>query len=173
MSGKLVPYRASEKLESFLLSNCGPYFVCDTGTCMTDLQALKEWKIKHGEERFDTPIPVYPYASDSPFSEQADYAYQAWHDRLHAEGEYEFDMAGEIKLAAYQMALAHHAGLPDSDCWALFFHVYARVLYHYYHDGMDPPHRAEFITACFVYGCRNAALGCYLDQYNDYPAQEH
>jgi hypothetical protein len=161
----LQPWRASPALESFLLANCGPHFVCNEGTCMPDLESLIAWKQEHGDRCHEVPIPVYPYAEDSPFSPEADAAYQAWHDRLHAQEEYEFDMGGEIKLASYQFALAHHAGLPAEDCWGLFYFVYARVMYHYYHDGNEPPHRAKFVQACFKYGCKAAAMGCYEEQY--------
>lgn len=165
MVSKLAPYKASKELEAFLCEHCGPYFVCNEGTCMGDLEALLRWKAEHGEARYQVPIPVYPYSEDSPFSPEADAAYQAWHDRLHAEGEYAFDMAGELELASYQLGLAHHAGLAEEDCWALFYHVYARVLYHYFHNGSDPVNRAEFITACFLYGCQAAARGEHEEQY--------
>lgn len=165
---QLQPYRFGPEIEQFLAAHCGPHFVCNEGTCMPDLNSLVRWKEQHGDDRFSTPIPVYPYSPDSPFSPEGDAAYQAWHDRLHAEHEYAFDMGGEIKLASLQFALAHHAGVPDRDCYALFYFVYARVMYHYWHDGVDPSDRARFITACFVYGCKEAAKGCYEEQYSDY-----
>lgn len=164
MSGLHTPYRFGPELEQFLLGQCGPHFVCHEGTCMPDLDHLVRWKEKNGECRFQTPIPVYPYSPDSPFSPEADAAYQAWHDRLHAENEYQFDMGGELRLAALQFALAHHAGVPDGDCWALFYFVYARVMYMYWHGGNEPPNRAVFLTACFTYGCKEAAKGYYEDQ---------
>lgn len=169
MSECLLPrYRVSRQLEDFIKSQAGPHFVCDTGTCMTDLAALERWKEQYGDNRFSTPIPVYPYKEDSPFSCEGDAAYQAWHDRLHAEGEYEFTISGEIRLAGLHMALTKRAGLADSDCMFLYHFIVSRVMYQYWHDGNDPPDRARFISACFQYGCQSAARGDYEMQYADY-----
>lgn len=164
----LPPYRVSAALEAFMLTLAGAHYVCDGGTCMPDLSALVRWKESNGDERFITPIPVYARAADSPFSEVGDYAYQAWHDRLHAEGEYPFDIGGEIRLAGLHMAIAKKGGMRDEDCMFLYHWIVSRVMYHYFHDGRDPPDRARFITACFRYGCASAARGDYEQQYADH-----
>lgn len=165
---QIEPYRASKALEDFIISQAGPHFICQDGSCIPDLDSLRRWKERHGDNRFYVPIPVYPRTEDSPFSEQADGAYQAWHDRLHAEYEYEFNICGEFKLASLHMGLCKHAGLPDEDCCMLFHFVATRVMYHYHHNGVDPPDRARFITVCFRDGGRSAARGDYLMQYSDY-----
>lgn len=158
---------ASPELEQFIIEQAGPWYVCAEGTCMANLESLMRWKEKHGDLRHMVPIPVYPRAADSPFSDIGDGAYQAWHDRLHAEGEYEFNLAGEIELAGLHMALAKLGGLSDEDCMFLYHFIVSRVLYHYYHDGKDPQDRAEFMDACFKYGCHAAARGDHESQYAD------
>lgn len=164
----LPPYRASKALEDFIKQQAGPHYVCDEGTCMTDLDALQRWKEQHGDDRFHTPIPVYPCGSDSPFTPEGDAAYQAWHDRLHAEGEYEFNISGELKLAGVHMALAKRGGLADEDVMFLYHFIVTRVMYHYWHDGAEPPDRARFMSACFQYGCRAAARGDHEMQYAEH-----
>lgn len=164
----LLPYRASKELEDFMETQAGPYYICAEGTCMPDLDALRRWKEKHGDARFDAPIPVYPRSPDSPFSERGDAAYQAWHDRLHAEHEYEFNICGELKLAGHHMALAKRAGLSDEDVMFLYHFIVSRVCYHYYHNSEEPLDRARFISACFLFGCRAAARGDHELQYSDY-----
>jgi hypothetical protein len=168
MSGcKLQPRMASPGLEAFIISQAGPWYVCDSGTCIPNLESLIRWKETYGENRYMVPIPVYPRAKDSPFTEVADGAYQAWHDRLHAEGEYEFNISGEIRLAGLHMALCKRAGLTDEDCMFLYHFIVTRVMYHYWHDGKDPDNRAEFMDACFRFGCKAAARGDHEMQYSD------
>ncbi len=166
---KLAKYKASKELEAWLLQQAGPHYVCHDGRCVIDsLEGLQNFRALHGDSFAQATLPVFPYKDDSPFSEEADAAYQAYHDRLHAEGGYQFDIAGEYKLACYHYHHAKSDGLCEEDCLVLFHHVASRVMYHYYHDGQDPPCRATFISACFAYGTRIAAKGCHEDQMASY-----
>lgn len=165
----LPKFRASPELEKFLKAKAGPHYVCDDIKCSIEtLEGLQSFKALHGDSFPTAAIPVFPYAEDSPFSRTGDAAYQAYHDRLHAVGGYQFDIAGEYRLACFHYWDAIDAGLSDRDGMTLFHHVACRVLYHYYHDGQDPPCRATFISACFAIGGRRAARGEYLVQYFDY-----
>lgn len=162
-------YKASPELESWLLKVAGPHYVChDVGAQLTTLDALQRFKALHGFNWRSAPIPVYPYADDSPFTPEADAAYQAYHDRCHALYGFQFCIDGEFRLASFHYNHAKRSGLCEEDCLALFYFVAARVAYHYYcGNGNDPPDRAEFLQACFDCGPEAAARGHYLEQYAD------
>lgn len=164
----LPRYQASEALEKFLIANAGPHYVCDNEQCyITSLEGLQSFRALHGDDFYHAAIPVYPRASDSPFSVIGDAAYQAYHDRQHALGGYQFDMAGEYRLACAHYTHAKRCGLSEEDALALYYFVCGRVEFMYRHNGEEPPCRATFLTACFRHGRKAAARGDYLLQYAD------
>lgn len=165
----LEKFKASPELEAWLKKQAGPHYVCDDTHCQIDsLEGLQSFRALHGSYFRNAPIPVYPWRYDSPFTPTGDAAYQAYHDRCHAVGGYQFDMGGEYRLACYHYNHARSTGLGEQDALTLYHHVASRVEFHYHHNGDEPPCRATFLAACFAYGGRKAAKGDYLIPYFDY-----
>lgn len=167
----LKKYKASSDLEYFLARNAGPHYVCDSTACHIDtLAGLQDFRALHGDNFTAAPLPVFPYKSDSPFSPRGDACYQAYHDRLHATEGFQFDIAGEYRLACYHYQHARDEGLRHEDALVLFHFVASRVLYHYYHDGEDPPCRATFLSSCMAC-CNDGMSVCVHSARGDYEMQ--
>lgn len=163
---KFPAFKASKELEAFVKDRCGAHFVCTAdGKCIDSLEGLQAFKQRHGDSWMHAPIPVYPYREDSIWTPEADAAYQAYHDRMHATGSYAFNLEGETALACDHFKDAVTSGLCCTDALALFHIVRDRVAYMERHNGQEPPHRGEFVTACFRIGPELASTGIYLDQY--------
>lgn len=142
------PYKASSNLESFVLNQAPRHHpACDAPDSYAGLVAWND-AAKVGDS-----MPVYDGGSHNTIYSHAryNYAFRAWHDRIHINLGLKFTLVDEIKVSnehARQMA-SHRVmfGLSTEDSKAMRADVAGQVMY-YYKYGEYVRDQALFVGAC-------------------------
>lgn len=147
-----TPYKASRALEALVI-NMAPRH--HPSRCAPDSWSLlKAWKKQSvpGES-----MPVYDGGSDKTIYSHAryNYAFRAWHDKVHLELDAGFGKLDEIRVCNEQVRQARARfvmlALSEEDIRAVIADVAGQVLYYYKH-GEFVKDQALFVGACLEDG---------------------
>jgi hypothetical protein len=148
-------YRASPALEAFILARAPEHY--PTPYAPSSLADLERY-------RYSVALPVSgEHSALTIYScPEVNYAFRAWHDRLHIELNAEFDADGELAVArAHEQAVRDaikQGQLTELDCCALFFEVWGQFRYAQEHGGSFPTDQSAFVASCFSDGLSAAIL---------------
>lgn len=88
--------------------------------------------------------------------EEVNHAFRAWHDACHLQGNFAFDLAGEIRASDLMQAqLIHRYGATKARPWCLYIEadVVGQTLFHMMH-GYFPPDQKAFVRAYMVHALK-------------------
>lgn len=88
-------------------------------------------------------------------SREANWAFRAWHDRLHVQLQAGFDRVGEERVARSQVMELERAGADESDVLAVWYDVAGQFLYAERFGGF-PEDQASFVALCMLAGIDTA-----------------
>ena len=142
------PYRASRALEALVLNMAPLHHPSEYAPA--SFTALKYWD-KHAEP--SDSMPVYDGGCNNTIYSHPryNYAFRAWHDRVHLDINAGFGKLDEIKVCNEQVRQARRRqtmlGLTDDDIRALIADVAGQVLYYYkYNEFVDD--QSMFVADC-------------------------
>ena len=148
----MKPYRASAALESFVLNQAPKHH--------PDPYAPGSWKSLRAWSRHATPndsLPVYQGGCDRTIysNPRYNYAFRAWHDKIHLDLGLSFSKLDEIKVCnEHVRQIREHAimfNLNEDDVRAMHCDVAGQVLYYYkYNEFVND--QALFVGACMENG---------------------
>ena len=148
----MKPYRASVALEALVL-NMAPRHHTDE-YAPSSFKALKAWD-SHADPT--DSMPVYAGGCDNTIYSHPryNYAFRAWHDRVHLDLDLGFGKLDEIRVCNEQVRQARARsvmlGLNEDDIRALTADIAGQVLYYYkYNEFVND--QALFVGACLEHG---------------------
>jgi hypothetical protein len=143
-------YKASATLESFIRQSAGSFY--------TSPDAPQTWDSLRAYQPTDA-LPIWDggCAQTIYSSPVINYAFRAWHDRIHIALGAPFNRAGERAVAREHLRQANRVRLPIGDLRALWADVWGQFLYSENHAGEFPTDQSAFVTAALTLGINFAS----------------